>query len=78
MNLLFINSIDYRRKIIFIFSDDGFFWGCGTNKYGQLGKLQRNLENPYNFVKLDIYFSLDSETVKKFKCHEWGTAIITE
>lgn len=66
------------REIIFVFSsDDGSFWGCGSNKYGQLGKLHRNLENPYNFVKLDIQ-SLDSKTIKKFKCREWGTAIITE
>ncbi|KYN39490.1 E3 ubiquitin-protein ligase HERC2 [Trachymyrmex septentrionalis] len=73
-----VKKVECGNSFTICLTDDGFFWGCGTNKYGQLGKLQRNLENPYNFVKLDIYFSLDSETVKKFKCHEWGTAIITE
>ncbi|XP_011174441.1 RCC1 domain-containing protein 1 [Solenopsis invicta] len=58
-------------------TDDSCFWGCGANKYGQLGKLQQNFENPYNFVKLDIQ-SLDPKTVKNFKCREWGMAMITE
>ncbi|XP_071556273.1 RCC1 domain-containing protein 1 isoform X2 [Temnothorax nylanderi] len=75
---ILIKVVFPRRKMTFVFSsDDGFFWGCGSNKYGQLGKLQWNLENSYNFVKLDIQ-SLDPKTVKKFKCREWGTAIITE
>ncbi|KYQ50218.1 E3 ubiquitin-protein ligase HERC2 [Trachymyrmex zeteki] len=73
-----VKKVECGNSFTVCLTDDGFFWGCGTNKYGQLGKLQRNLENPYNFVKLDIHFSLNSETVKKFKCHEWGTAIITE
>jgi len=56
---------------------DGSFWGCGSNKYGQLGELQQSSGNPCSFIKLDTQL-LDSKTVKKFKCHEWGTAIITE
>lgn len=56
---------------------DGSFWGCGTNKYGQLGKLQQDFESTYKFIELNIQ-PLDFKTVKKFKCHEWGTAIITE
>lgn len=58
-------------------ADDGAFWGCGTNKYGQLGRLQQYSDNPHNFVRLDIG-KLDPKTVKNFKCHEWGTAMITE
>lgn len=74
---IFLNNVYYLDKDpLFLLLDDGF-WGCGTNKYGQLGKLQQDFESTCNFIKLNIQ-PLDVKMVKKFKCHEWGTAIITE
>ncbi|EZA52561.1 E3 ubiquitin-protein ligase HERC2 isoform X2 [Ooceraea biroi] len=72
-----VKKVECGNSFTVCLADDGSFWGCGSNKYGQLGKLQQDMDNPCNFVKLDIQL-FDSKTVKKFKCHEWGTAIITE
>ncbi|XP_070170523.1 RCC1 domain-containing protein 1 [Polyergus mexicanus] len=72
-----VKKVECGSSFTICLTNDGSFWGCGTNKYGQLGKLQQDFENTYNFIKLNIQ-PLDFKTVKKFKCHEWGTAIITE
>nr|XP_012222921.1 PREDICTED: RCC1 domain-containing protein 1 [Linepithema humile] len=72
-----VKKVECGNSFTVCLTDDGSFWGCGTNKYGQLGKLEQNLEDPCRFVKLDIT-PLDPKTVKTFKCHEWGTAVITE
>ncbi|EFN89544.1 RCC1 domain-containing protein 1 [Harpegnathos saltator] len=72
-----VKSVECGNSFTICLSDDGSFWGCGNNKYGQLGKLQQDSDNPRGFARLDIG-TLDPKTVKRFKCHEWGTAIITE
>ncbi|XP_032680006.1 RCC1 domain-containing protein 1 [Odontomachus brunneus] len=72
-----VKSVECGNAFTICLTDDGSFWGCGTNKYGQLGVLQQNLDNPRKFVRLNIG-TLDPKTVKRFKCREWGTAIITE
>lgn len=57
-------------------TDDGTLWGCGCNKYGQLGQSPDNLLNSPKFVKLEVSF--DSSAIKDFKCREWGTVITTD
>ncbi|KAI4503725.1 hypothetical protein M0802_001128 [Mischocyttarus mexicanus] len=55
--------------------DDKSFWGCGSNKYGQLGQSREKLMNSASFVLLDIL--LDRKNIIDFKCQEWGTMIST-
>ncbi|XP_014487466.1 PREDICTED: RCC1 domain-containing protein 1 [Dinoponera quadriceps] len=71
-----VMSVECGNSFTICLTDDGSFWGCGTNKYGQLGKLHQGSGNPRNFVRLDTG-ALDPKTVRRFKCHEWGTAITT-
>ncbi|XP_066581255.1 RCC1 domain-containing protein 1 [Prorops nasuta] len=56
--------------------EDKSFWGCGSNKYGQLGMDRKMLTSTRNFIKLDVNFG--SRTVKNFKCREWGTVITVD
>ncbi|XP_076759449.1 RCC1 domain-containing protein 1 [Xylocopa sonorina] len=56
--------------------DDGTLWGCGCNKYGQLGQSPDKLSGSTKFVKLDVPPNLT--TVKDFKCLEWGTLLVTD
>lgn len=57
-------------------TDDGTLWGCGCNKYGQLGQSPEKLSSSPKFVKLDV--PLRSESIKDFKCYEWGTVLVTD
>ncbi|XP_012264946.2 RCC1 domain-containing protein 1 [Athalia rosae] len=54
---------------------DNTMWGCGSNKYGQLGMLKSTLESSTKFVELIT--GLDGNTVEDFKCREWGSVIVT-
>ncbi|KAH0956259.1 hypothetical protein HN011_004911 [Eciton burchellii] len=72
-----VKRVECGNSFTVCLAGDGSFWGCGSSKYGQLGELQQSSSNPCSFIKLDTQL-LDSKTVKKFKCHEWGTAIITD
>ncbi|KAL0129864.1 hypothetical protein PUN28_001850 [Cardiocondyla obscurior] len=72
-----VKRVECGNSFTICLMDDNYFWGCGTNKYGQLGKLPQNLESSYCFVKLDIR-PLNLKTITEFKCREWGTAIITD
>lgn len=57
-------------------TDDGTLWGCGCNKYGQLGQSPEKLSSSSKFVKLDV--PLRSESIKDFRCYEWGTVLVTD
>lgn len=57
-------------------TDDGALWGCGSNKYGQLGQPREALPNSSKFVKLEI--AIGSANIKDFKCREWGTVLVTD
>lgn len=56
--------------------DDGSFWGCGSNKYGQLGQPREQLMDSKIFFKLDLHTVC--KNIKDFKCGEWGTILSTE
>ncbi|XP_043265711.1 RCC1 domain-containing protein 1 [Colletes gigas] len=56
--------------------DDGTLWGCGSNKYGQLGQPREALPSSPKFVKLDV--PVISARIKDFKCREWGTMLVTD
>nr|XP_050864768.1 RCC1 domain-containing protein 1 isoform X1 [Vespula vulgaris] len=56
--------------------DDRSFWGCGSNKYGQLGQSRQKVTSSTIFFKLDV--PLDRKNIIDFKCEEWGTMISTK
>ncbi|XP_035739654.1 RCC1 domain-containing protein 1-like isoform X2 [Vespa mandarinia] len=56
--------------------DDKSLWGCGSNKYGQLGQSRQKVTSSTIFFKLNI--PLDCKNIIDFKCEEWGTTISTE
>ncbi|XP_046418742.1 RCC1 domain-containing protein 1-like [Neodiprion fabricii] len=56
--------------------DDNSMWGCGSNKYGQLGMSRDALTNSRTFLKLNT--AIDEKEIKNFKCREWGAIIITD
>lgn len=67
-------------KLTLLFVEDGTFWGRGSNKYGQLGKLEVELEDDTctrGFVKLDMSW-LEGRKVKKFVCEYSSSVMIVE
>ncbi|XP_057330832.1 RCC1 domain-containing protein 1-like [Microplitis mediator] len=54
-------------------TDDGQLWGCGSNKYGQLGLAQFSGTSKNKFVKLNV--NLHSKNINYVKCREWSTII---
>ncbi|XP_076651769.1 RCC1 domain-containing protein 1 isoform X1 [Halictus rubicundus] len=63
------------KNFIFL-ADDGTFWGCGCNKYGQLGQSREDLSGSTKFIKLQIPKIIGS--IKDFSCREWGTVLSTQ
>ncbi|KOC59233.1 E3 ubiquitin-protein ligase HERC2 [Habropoda laboriosa] len=57
-------------------TDDGTLWGCGCNKYGQLGQPRERLAATSKFVKLDV--PVKPTSIRDFKCREWGTVLVTD
>ncbi|XP_051157356.1 uncharacterized protein LOC127279187 [Leptopilina boulardi] len=57
---------------------DGTFWGCGSNKFGQLGISIEKLTESKKFIQLDVNEYLDTKFIKDFKCKEWGFCLICE
>lgn len=54
-----------------IILDDQSIWGCGSNKYGQLGQNRLNFLRLEKFVKLEVNLN----EIIDIKCQEWGTII---
>ncbi|XP_023245825.1 ultraviolet-B receptor UVR8 [Copidosoma floridanum] len=54
-------------------TDNGDFWGCGSNKYGQLGLTKNDSSSTKQFVRLK--FNNVNGQIQDFKCREWGTCI---
>lgn len=54
-------------------TDDGQLWGCGSNKYGQLGLSQLSITSTDKFVRLNPKF--DCKNINYFNCREWSTII---
>ena len=70
---------DVFQKFTFfslLVTDDGTLWGCGCNKYGQLGQSPEKLPSSPKFTKLDV--PLNSDDIKDLKCSEWGTVLVTD
>lgn len=72
---IFVEKAQCGNTFTICMTNDGTFWGCGCNKYGQLGQSPEKLANSMKFIKLDT--SMIPETIKDFKCREWGTILIT-
>ncbi|XP_061941866.1 E3 ISG15--protein ligase Herc6 isoform X3 [Apis cerana] len=72
---IFVEKAQCGNTFTICMTNDGTFWGCGCNKYGQLGQSPEKLANSMKFIKLDT--SMIPGTIKDFKCREWGTILIT-
>lgn len=57
------------------FLDTDKLWGCGSNKYGQLGLPRKIFTTVKNFVALKLP-NIDV-SIKDFKCREWGSCFYT-
>lgn len=55
------------------FADTDELWGCGTNKYGQLGLSREIFTTVKKFVTLKLP-NVD-KSIRDFKCREWGCCI---
>ena len=64
----------YNEKTLKIL-EDGTLWGCGSNKYGQLGESRKKLAESKEFISLEI--DLGGKCIKDFKCQEWGIYLFT-
>lgn len=64
-----------NKFIDFFYTDDGKLWGCGSNKYGQLGQQTKKLSGRKSFGKMPI--DLDGKCVKDIKCRARGTLIVS-
>lgn len=51
------------------FLENGEIWGCGWNKWGQLG----NLKTTHLMTKFEISSSI---SIKRIICGAWNTAFI--
>ncbi|OAD56521.1 E3 ubiquitin-protein ligase HERC2 [Eufriesea mexicana] len=71
-----VKKVQCGNTFTICMTDDDTLWGCGCNKYGQLGQSPDSLLNSPKFVKLDICLSFS--VIKDFKCREWGTVIMTD
>lgn len=71
-----VKKVQCGNTFTICMTDDGTLWGCGCNKYGQLGQSPEKLSSSSKFVKLDV--PLRSECIKDFKCYEWGTVLVTD
>ncbi|XP_014230723.1 probable E3 ubiquitin-protein ligase HERC4 [Trichogramma pretiosum] len=56
-------------------TDTGEFWGCGNNKYNQLGVSSHSLSTASKFEML-TYDNI-IEPIQDFKCYEWSSCIFT-
>ncbi|XP_058798079.1 RCC1 domain-containing protein 1 [Phymastichus coffea] len=56
-------------------TDNGNLWGCGSNKYGQLGISRNKLTMSKEFILLE--FDDPIGKIVDFKCREWSTFVRT-
>lgn len=71
-----VKKVQCGNTFTICMTDDGTLWGCGCNKYGQLGQSPEKLPSSPKFVKLDV--PLNTDSIKDFKCSEWGTVLVTD
>ncbi|KAK2588070.1 hypothetical protein KPH14_004135 [Odynerus spinipes] len=71
-----ITKVQCGNTFTICLTDDGSLWGCGSNKYGQLGQPREKLVDSKIFFKLDVHSVC--KNIKDFKCQEWGTLLSTE
>ncbi|XP_053975337.1 RCC1 domain-containing protein 1-like [Hylaeus volcanicus] len=68
-----VKKVECGNTFTVCMMDDGTLWGCGSNKYGQLGQPREALPNSPKFVKLEV-----PANIKDFKCRDWGTTLVTD
>lgn len=73
---MLVKRVECGNTFTVCMMDDGTLWGCGSNKYGQLGQPRNALLTTSKFVKLRV--PVRSTSIKDFKCHEWGTVLVTD
>ncbi|KAK0183097.1 hypothetical protein PV327_001167 [Microctonus hyperodae] len=66
-----IKKVQCGNAFTICISDDQSIWGCGSNKYGQLGQNRSNFLRLKKFVKLEVNLN----DIIDIKCQEWGTII---
>ncbi|XP_076376771.1 RCC1 domain-containing protein 1 isoform X2 [Megalopta genalis] len=71
----FAKKVECGNTFTVCLTDDGIFWGCGCNKYGQLGQSRETLPGSTKFIKLQIPGAIGS--IEDFRCREWGTVLLT-
>ncbi|XP_017889843.1 RCC1 domain-containing protein 1-like [Ceratina calcarata] len=72
---VFVKKVQCGNTFTVCMADDGTLWGCGSNKYGQLGQPRESLSSSSKFVRLTV--PLKAETIEDFNCDEWGTVLKT-
>ncbi|XP_076235578.1 RCC1 domain-containing protein 1 [Calliopsis andreniformis] len=72
---IFVKKVECGNTFTICMTDDGTLWGCGSNKYGQLGQPREALLSSPKFIKLQL--SINSRSITNFKCCAWGTTLMT-
>lgn len=73
---VFVKKVQCGNTFTVCMADDGTLWGCGSNKYGQLGQPRESLSSSSKFVRLTV--PLRAEAIEDFNCGEWGTVLKTD
>ncbi|XP_012287827.1 ultraviolet-B receptor UVR8 isoform X2 [Orussus abietinus] len=71
-----VKKVECGNTFTICMSEDHTLWGCGSNKYGQLGVPRNITKELKSFARIDL--NLHGKFVKDIKCQEWGTLVITK
>ncbi|XP_011496917.1 PREDICTED: X-linked retinitis pigmentosa GTPase regulator [Ceratosolen solmsi marchali] len=70
-----VTKVECGSTFTICITDTGELWGSGSNKYGQLGLLRKNIFVSKLFIPLNINYC--NLPIKDFKCREWSCCIFT-
>ncbi|XP_043268857.1 E3 ubiquitin-protein ligase HERC2 [Venturia canescens] len=70
-----IVKVQCTSSFVICLTDNGELWGCGSNKYGQMGQDKKLFPGAKRFMKIPIDFN--GNHVEDFKCRARGTLIFT-
>ncbi|XP_063992389.1 probable E3 ubiquitin-protein ligase HERC3 [Diachasmimorpha longicaudata] len=71
-----VKKVQCGNNFTICLSVDGSLWGCGSNKYYQLGQPRADVEVTTKFIKLKTDFG--SKKIVDISCREWGTVLNVE
>ncbi|XP_034936896.1 protein RCC2 homolog isoform X2 [Chelonus insularis] len=71
-----MESIQCGNAFTMCLSENGILFGCGSNKYGQLGRSSQQFSHLEKFIELNENFK--GKKIQLIKCQEWGSLIKVE